>query len=175
MRMHWWPLCAVQKSIIYIYSRYILLPPIASAKPAQNGPIRCWNQPSGARHQRVTVRPYRHDGRAVDSGAITPLLRTSGSACCPWAQVNYYVEGPTKSDKRPSITSYHNARDPIRICTRGGAVRTPRREPCTVTGLLLPIVLAKTCLRRNMANAAHFTPTGPTISSGCSGATYAAH
>jgi hypothetical protein len=26
----------------------------------------------------------------------------------------------------------------------------------------------------NMANAAHFTPTGPTISSGCSGATYAA-
>ena len=47
---------------------------------------------------------------AVDSGAITPLLRTSGLACCPWAQVNHYVEGSTKSDKRPSITSYHNAR-----------------------------------------------------------------
>ena len=64
-------------------------------------------------------------------------------------------------------------RDPIRICTRGGAVRSPRRDPCY--GVLLPVVLAKTCLRRNMANAAHFTPTGPTISSGCSGATYAAH
>ena len=47
---------------------------------------------------------------AVGSGAITPLLRTSGLACCPWAQVNHYVEGSTKSDKRPSITSYHNAR-----------------------------------------------------------------
>ena len=42
-------------------------------------------------------------------------------------------------------------------------------------GVTLPVVLAKTCLRQNMANAAHFTPTGPTISSGCSGATYAAH
>ena len=28
---------------------------------------------------------------AVDSGAITPLLRTSGSSCCPWAQVNHYT------------------------------------------------------------------------------------
>ena len=37
---------------------------------------------------------------AVDSGAITPLLRTSGSACCPWAQVSHYVEGPTVSNKR---------------------------------------------------------------------------
>ena len=37
---------------------------------------------------------------AVDSGAISPLLRTSGSACCPWAQVSHHVEGPTRSNER---------------------------------------------------------------------------
>ena len=37
---------------------------------------------------------------AVDSGAITPLLRTSGSSCCPWAQVNHYIDGPTRSNER---------------------------------------------------------------------------
>ena len=35
---------------------------------------------------------------AVDSGAITPLLRTSGSACCPWAQVNHHVDGLTRKE-----------------------------------------------------------------------------
>ena len=63
-----------------------------------------------------------------------------------------------------------NSRSPVkRLVLRWGASAPQRRE------VLLPVVLAKTCLRRNMANAAHFTPTGPTISSGCSGATYAAH
>ena len=38
-----------------------------------------------------------------------------------------------------------------------------------------PVVLAKDLLATLMAIEAHFTPTGPTISSGCSGATYAAH
>ena len=38
-----------------------------------------------------------------------------------------------------------------------------------------PVVLAKDLLATLMAIEAHFTATGPTISSGCSGATYAAH
>ena len=38
-----------------------------------------------------------------------------------------------------------------------------------------PVVLAKNLLATLMAIEAHFTPTGPTMSSGCSGATYAAH
>ena len=41
---------------------------------------------------------------AVDSGAITPLLRTSGSACCPWAQVNHHVDGLTRSNERRHVT-----------------------------------------------------------------------
>ena len=60
-----------------------------------------------------------------------------------------------------------------RVAQGSCLIRIQLRNPCH--GVLLPVVLAKTCLRRNMANAAHFTPTGPTISSGCSGATYAAH
>ena len=60
-----------------------------------------------------------------------------------------------------------------RVAQGSCLIRIQLRNPCY--GVLLPVVLAKTCLRRNMANAAHFTPTGPTISSGCSGATYAAH
>ena len=91
MRMHWWPLCRPEVHYLYIFQIYTPPSNCQCKTGPKCGPIRCWNQPSGARHQRVTVRPYRHDGRAVDSGAITPLLRTTGSACCPWAQVNHYV------------------------------------------------------------------------------------
>ena len=47
---------------------------------------------------------------AVNSGAITPLLRTSGSACCPWAQVSHYVEGPTRSNERRHDTRCYLAK-----------------------------------------------------------------
>ena len=47
---------------------------------------------------------------AVDSGAITPLLRTSGSACCPWAQVSHYVEGPTRRNERRHVTRCYIAK-----------------------------------------------------------------
>ena len=40
---------------------------------------------------------------------------------------------------------------------------------------LLPLAFRENLLATLMAIEAHFTPTGPTISSGCSGATYAAH
>ena len=47
---------------------------------------------------------------AVDSGAIMPLLRTSGSACCPWAQVSHYVEGPTRRNERRHVTRCYIAK-----------------------------------------------------------------
>ena len=49
------------------------------------------------------------------------------------------------------------------------------RAPCRVARCISPSSWRKTCSRACTALAAHFTATGPTISSGCSGATYAAH
>ena len=49
------------------------------------------------------------------------------------------------------------------------------RSEVRVTAGITPSSWRKTCSRPSTASAAHFTPTGPTISSGCSGATYAAH
>ena len=60
-----------------------------------------------------------------------------------------------------------------RVAQGSCRIRIPLRNPCY--GVLLPVVLAKNLLATIHSSAAHFTPTGPTISSGCSGATYAAH
>ena len=51
------------------------------------------------------------------------------------------------------------------------------RMPLRIAGYegLLPLAFRENLLATLMAIEAHFTPTGPTISSGCSGATYAAH
>ena len=49
------------------------------------------------------------------------------------------------------------------------------RSERRVTAGITPSSWRKTCSRACTASAAHFTATGPTISSGCSGATYAAH
>ena len=49
------------------------------------------------------------------------------------------------------------------------------RAEARVTRGFTPSSWRKTCSRACTASAAHFTATGPTISSGCSGATYAAH
>ena len=91
--------CAVRKSVIYIYSIYILLPPL----PVPNRPKMELFVVGTSLQVRVTSGlPFGLTDTmgAVDSGAITPLLRTSGSACCPWAQVSHYIDGPTRSDER---------------------------------------------------------------------------
>ena len=64
-------------------------------------------------------------------------------------------------------------RDRCRVAQSSCRFRIPR----TIPGYegYLPVVLAKNLLTTLMAFEAHFTPTRPTISSGCSGATYAAH
>ena len=49
------------------------------------------------------------------------------------------------------------------------------RSEVRVTAGITPSSWRKTCSRACTAGTAHFTATGPTISSGCSGATYAAH
>ena len=50
------------------------------------------------------------------------------------------------------------------------------RMPLRTSGYegLLPLAFRENLLAALMAIEAHFTPTGPTMSSGCSGATYAA-
>ena len=42
---------------------FTLPSPRSSWSWCTGGPICCWNQPSGARRRRITVRPHRHDGR----------------------------------------------------------------------------------------------------------------
>ena len=101
--------CAVRKSVIYIYSIYILLPPL----PVPNRPKMELFVVGTSLQVRVTSGlPFGLTDTmgAVDSGAITPLLRTSGSACCPWAQVSHYVEGPTRSNERRHVTQCHRAK-----------------------------------------------------------------
>ena len=91
--------CAVQKSIIYIYSIYTP-PSIASAKNRPKMDLFVVGTSLQVRATSGLLFGLIDTMGAVDSGAITPLLRTSGSACCPWAQVSHYVEGPTMSNKR---------------------------------------------------------------------------
>ena len=100
---------AVHKSVIYIYSIYILLPPL----PVPNRPKMELFVVGTSLQVRVTSGlPFGLTDTmgAVDSGAITPLLRTSGSACCPWAQVSHYVEGPTRSNERRHVTRCYIAK-----------------------------------------------------------------
>ena len=109
MRMPWWALCRPEVHCLYLF--HIYTPPsIASAKNRPKMDLFVVGSSLQVRATRGLLFGLIDTMSAVDSGAITPLLRTSGLACCPWAQVNHYVEGSTKSDKRPSITSYHNAR-----------------------------------------------------------------
>ena len=60
-----------------------------------------------------------------------------------------------------------------RIAQGSSRIRMPLRN-AGYEGLL-PLAFRENLLATLMAIEAHFTPTGPTISSGCSGATYAAH
>ena len=60
-----------------------------------------------------------------------------------------------------------------RIAQGSWRIRMPFRMP-GYEGLL-PLAFRENLLATLMAIEAHFTATGPTISSGCSGATYAAH
>ena len=99
MRMPWWALC--RPEVHYLDLFHIYTPPSIASVP--NRPKMELFVVGTSLQVRVTSGlPFGLTDTmgAVDSGAITPLLRTSGSACCPWAQVSHYIDGPTRSDER---------------------------------------------------------------------------
>ena len=132
--------CAVQKSIFFIYSINILLPPL----PVPNRPKMELFVVGTSLQVRVTSGlPFGLTDTmgAVDSGAITPLLRTSGSACCPWAQVSHYVKvllGVMNGDMSHAVTERHLCRVGRASCLNGprgskpgfGGFHPPVRSPC---------------------------------------------
>ena len=78
--------CAIQKSTcLYLFHMYTP-PSIASAKnrPPPKMDLFVVGSSLQVRATRGLLFGLIDTMSAVDSGAITSLLRTSGSACCPW-------------------------------------------------------------------------------------------
>jgi hypothetical protein len=69
---------------VYSYSICILLPPLPVPKTGPKMDLFVVGSSLQVRATRGLLFGLIDTMSAVDSGAITPLLRTSGSACCPW-------------------------------------------------------------------------------------------
>ena len=109
MRKPWWALCRPEVHYFYLFHKYTP-PSIASAKNRPKMDLFVVGTSLQVRATSGLLFGLIDTMGAVDSGAITPLLRTSGSSCCPWAQVNHYIDGPTRSNERRHVTRCYIAK-----------------------------------------------------------------